>query len=518
MELKLIRETIPAAEKIFDGIQEQGVELDYILPDYYPDIFRLVRCEAVPVVTGYSVIGDKLSYELRCDIRILYCGENGDNVQCIVQQQSFSKTAELGRNVTGNADVRISAKTGHINFRAVNKRRLDIRAAVSVKLTVTGEREQEFISDAEGMNIQLRKIPVRYAAQRLNANKNVQVSEDTEIAASQPDIICIAACRCTVSQCDVKTVSGKLLVKGEVTADILYSCQKDGSSALEPVSFPVSYSQVVDMDGIDDSFEHNVTAEVVSCEVSPIADRSGSNRTIHCDLELHLICNSVRIASATAVSDAYSTVYPCEVTFSEIHAEQLPEVYTENFRRTAVLAQGESVPAAVYSVWCSPKNINARIAEDGRSVMLSGMLTYSMAAKDSSGMIVMPDKNEAFEEKIAVGSDISGKDVSADIRVSGVSYNISSDGVLTAKAELTADITSGGSSSITAVTDIVVDASSKKQRDGDYAVKLYFGIENENVWDIAKRYSTSVDAVMEENELNGEKLENGGMLLIPIKE
>jgi len=49
-------------------------------------------------------------------------------------------------------------------------------------------------------------------------------------------------------------------------------------------------------------------------------------------------------------------------------------------------------------------------------------------------------------------------------------------------------------------------------------VKLYFGIENENVWDIAKRYSTSVDAVMEENELNGEKLENGGMLLIPIKE
>ena len=148
----------------------------------------------------------------------------------------------------------------------------------------------------------------------------------------------------------------------------------------------------------------------------------------------------------------------------------------------------------------------------------TGLEEYSMAAKDSSGMIVMPDKDEAFEEKIAVGSDISGKDVSADIRVSGVSYNISSDGVLTAKAELTADITSGGSSSITAVTDIVVDASSKKQRDGDYAVKLYFGIENENVWDIAKRYSTSVDAVMEENELNGEKLENGGMLLIPIKE
>ena len=56
----------------------------------------------------------------------------------------------------------------------------------------------------------------------------------------------------------------------------------------------------------------------------------------------------------------------------------------------------------------------------------------------------------------------------------------------------------------------------KKQRDGDYAIKLYYGCENENVWDIAKRYSTSVDAVIEENDLSGERLESGGMLIIPI--
>lgn len=61
-----------------------------------------------------------------------------------------------------------------------------------------------------------------------------------------------------------------------------------------------------------------------------------------------------------------------------------------------------------------------------------------------------------------------------------------------------------------------MDDSVKKERDGDYSIKLYFGVENEAVWDIAKRYSTSVSAVMEENELPGEKLESGGMLLIPI--
>ena len=97
-----------------------------------------------------------------------------------------------------------------------------------------------------------------------------------------------------------------------------------------------------------------------------------------------------------------------------------------------------------------------------------------------------------------------------------VSYNISPEGALTAKADISARISVFSCSSVKALTDIAVDDSEKKQRDGDYAIKLYYGVPNEEVWDIAKRYSTGVNAIMEENELPGEKLENGGMLLIPI--
>ena len=89
MEFKVNRETISAAECVYEGIQEQGIEMDYILPDYYPDVFKLVRCEAVPVISDYSVNGDKLTYELRCDMRILYCSENGSILQCVNQKQTF---------------------------------------------------------------------------------------------------------------------------------------------------------------------------------------------------------------------------------------------------------------------------------------------------------------------------------------------------------------------------------------------------------------------------------------------
>ena len=515
MNFKLNRETIPAAECIYDGIQEQGVELDYILPDYYPDIFRLVRCEIIPVITGYSVSSDRLNYELRCDIRILYCSEGGSLLQCVSQRQSFSKSVELGKSCE-TPEITLTPKTDHVNFRAVNKRRLDLRGAVSVKIHIAGDKNQEIISDAFGMNIQMKKMPVRFAAKKVYIDKTLQISEETELAAVQPNVINIISCRCSTAECEKKMISGKLLAKGDVNVNLLYSCEKEGEGAIEPVSFTLPYSQIIDIDDIDDSFECSVVPEVICCDITPSAGKNGENRVLRCESELRLQCRAVKTASVMLGTDAYSTVYPCEVSASEVRVEQLPLIYSEGFRSNAAIAEGENVPQTIYAMWCTPKNINTRIAEDGCSVIISGMLTYSMAAKDMGGMIVMPDKDEAFEETINLGDDIDGCSVSAEITVREVSYNISPEGALTAKADISARISVFSCSSVKALTDIAVDDSEKKQRDGDYAIKLYYGVPNEEVWDIAKRYSTGVNAIMEENELPGEKLENGGMLLIPI--
>ena len=508
MELKLNRETVPAAEVIFDGVQEQSVELDYILPDYCPDIFRLIRCDTSPVITEWSVSGDRLTYELRCDIHILYCGEDGSEVQSVDQHRSFTKTVELGRSPV-SPQVSLTPKTDHVNFRAVNKRRLDLRGAVSVKISVTGQQEQQVVSDAEGMNIQLKRRNVEFAASRLSAEKNVRIEEEMELSAAQPDISGILRCSCTAAECEVKLISGKLLAKGEADVELLYR----GGGNVETMSFSLGYSQIIDVEGLDDSFGCTVTAEVVSCDISPAAD---GNRTVRCEAELRLCCRAVKTASVMIAEDAFSTVYPCTVELSDIRAEQIPAVYDESFRHSARLAEGDAVPQTVYSMWSEAKNINTRIGDDGRSVVISGMLTYSMAAKDRSGMIVMPDRDEAFEETIALPDNISGSSVSAEVRVRETSYDISAEGILTAKADIGVKLSVYSSDSVKAVTDITVDDSARKERDGDYSIKLYFGIENEDVWDIAKRYSTSVDAIIEENDLAGERLEKGGMLLIPI--
>lgn len=515
MDLKINRETVPAAQVVFDGVQEQSVELDYILPDYYPDIFRLIRCQTVPVITGYSVSGDKLSYELRCDINILYCGEEDSVLRCVTQRQSFSRTVDLG-TVCDSPDISLNPKTDHINFRAVNKRRLDVRGAVSVQIKVSCEKEQEVISDAFGMNIQVKKVPVRYASKRLSIEKNVRITEETELSPAMPPIMGVVSCICRASDCEKKMISGKLLAKGDVTIELLYACEKDGKGAAQPMNFSLPYSQIIDIDDIDETFECIVTPTVISCDITPSVGKNGENTILKCEIELRLACRAIKTSTVMLAVDAYSTVYPCETALSAIRTEQQPVIYSENRSFSAKLAEGDSVPETIYAVWCSPKNINTRLGSDGKNVVVSGMLTWSMAAMDASGMMIMPDRDEAFEETIEMGDDLMGGAVSAELSAGEVSYNITSEGVLMAKAGINIRISANNSTSVMGLTELTVDDTSKKERDGDYSIKLYFGGANEEIWDIAKRYSTSAAAVMEENELDGERLKDGGMLLIPI--
>lgn len=513
MNFKINRETIPTGELIYSGIQEQGIELDYILPDYYPDIFRLVRCEVIPAASDYTIMGSTLSYELCCEIRLIYCGEDGSALQCITQKQTYTKTLDLGKTPE-SPEVTLSPKTDHINFRAVNKRRLDVRGAVSVKIQVNGEKSQEVISDASGLNIQLKKTPMRYASQKLSADKIIQLSDETELSAAQPPIISIIRCDVKVGECEKKIISGKLLAKGDISLKLLYSCE----NGLEPLELSIPFSQIVDMDGIDETFTCNVSAEIISCNITPIADKNGENHSLRIEPELKLNCRAVKMSEIMAVSDAYSTIYPCEAEFSEIRAEQPPTEYSEGFRHTAKLAEGDTVPKKIFAMWCNPKNINTRLGNDGKSVIISGMLTYSMAAEDSAGTITMPDRDEAFEETVHIGDDLSCCAISAKICDITVSFNISDQGVLMAKADIQVKISAGCSEGFKALTDFAVDDSTKKQRDGDYAVKLYFGTDNEDIWDIAKRFSTEVTAILEENDLTSEHLNSSRMLLIPIKE
>ena len=68
MDLKLNREMLSMTRTILDASCEQAVEKDFLLPDYYPDIFRVLKCVITPTVQSHSINGGKLSFDTKARI------------------------------------------------------------------------------------------------------------------------------------------------------------------------------------------------------------------------------------------------------------------------------------------------------------------------------------------------------------------------------------------------------------------------------------------------------------------
>lgn len=490
--------------------QEQGIELDYVLPDYYPDVCKLIKCFVKPSIVNEYISDNRLSYELLAEIRILYCSENSHVLQCVTQNLHFSRTAELpaGENIM----TEILPMTDYVNCRAVSRRRLDVRGAITVCIRNIAVKQQEALCDVFGKNMQLLKKPLQYQAKRINTMNHIVLAEELELGNSKPALLHVVRCEAQPVEQSHKLVSGNLLAQGNLQIQILYACEKDGDSSLESMSFRIPYSQMIELDGVEEQDDCQVICSVASCDLKPVTDENGDIRVLRCEAELRLSCVALRIATESLVCDAFSTEHPCVIKKTKLVTSSVPVNFSEMLVCNTKLNCTDGELDCVYDAWCEIKNLTTSI-ENGE-ICINGMLGCFVLVKESTGMPRLLEKEESFEHKFTVQGLGTQDMLQVRAFAENCSYTLSGASEVILKTELRMEGTVTHCTETEVLSDIEIQEDSEHAK--NFALKLYFGRAQESIWDIAKRCHTSVEAIMEENELTQEYLSENSMLLIPI--
>ena len=94
-ELRLTSDTVCVMEKALDCTEELPLERDIVLPDYYPDVFRILRCTAEPRLASQSISGGRLTFDVTVTVRVLYLTEGSRRINCIEQNAEISRTIDV---------------------------------------------------------------------------------------------------------------------------------------------------------------------------------------------------------------------------------------------------------------------------------------------------------------------------------------------------------------------------------------------------------------------------------------
>lgn len=509
MDYKLIRESFCVKETLLDASYNQAVELDCILPDYYPEIFKILSLCIKPSIVKQSVSQTKLNYELLAQIKMIYLSEDG-TVSALSQDLTYNKSADLPYSVKSPC-ISIDPYTDSANVRVVNKRRVDIRGIIGIDINVSVSEQKQAVSEAYGSGLELKKELITYPSKRLCITKRITVVDEVNMPNETEAMKTLLRAGACVTSCDKKVLSGKLLVKGEAEISALYTTE--GSNDPKSVKFSLPFSQICDVEGLDDRYDVFVNACISGCDVRPLPKADSSN--VECELAIAINCVAMKFESAQLATDAFSTEYETSIELSSADIECMPQSVDDTHKVKATLTYSEGGIKSVISAGAEVAKINVSYLSGSNEAIVSGTAKVYAFAKNDSDKLIYLEASLPFEHRISLScKGFCGAEICACC--GNASYNINSSNAMDVIGEIKLMGYIFEASECEYINSINVDDTGSVTEDGDCAIKLYFAQAGESVWDIAKRCHASTKAISDENDIEGDTVDADGMILIPI--
>ncbi|ADU23143.1 DUF3794 domain-containing protein [Ruminococcus albus] len=510
-ELRLISDTVCVTEKALDRTEELPLERDIVLPDYYPDVFRILRCTAEPQLTSQSVSDGRLAFDITVTVRVLYLTEGSGRINCIEQNAEISRTLDI-EGECSSPEVMIDLNCLRLSCRAKGSRRIDVRGTLCASVKVCCQREKTVVTGGSGCGIQLRKQTVTYPVKRLYASKRITVIQQTSLPDDKPSVGTVLRTGCSVTRTEQRIVAGKLAVKGEAELEALCTCiDKTGADRVQDLRFTLPFSRMIDMEGLDDSYRVSVRVKPSGCSITA---GGGEDNTVEWELELDVFCTAEKSGAGVGVTDAYSTEYDClpdEIV--EISSDSGDEKHISCISE-CTLAAPDGTVGAVYDHYASCTRPTIR--KDGNTFRISGGVTCSVMGEGSEGGIFCIEGQSTYEAEAAVPEESSESTLEAYAETAGCSYYLGDGGTIRVRTDVRVVYKLNGGSGTKLVSSVILNKDKPATRDSSCTLRLCRCGENEDIWDIAKRCRTTVEAVREDNGLpdGADSIDDGRMIVI----
>ena len=510
MEHKNLKTSIYSLDKVFNDCAEQPIDIDFTLPDYCPDISKILKCKAVPRISSKSVSGNCVSVEGCATVTVIYCGDD-NNISSYEYLYPFSKKFDVDGDTVGTI-IDAKTKCEYINCRAVSGRKIDIHGAVSVNISVFKRNFSEVISDYDDCNIELLRESVPATVPIGIADKYLIIEEEIDLGAGQPDVRCVVRYDAEPTITDSKIIAGKTVVSGELNIKILYSPEND--DGVQTVRCKLPFSQMLEIDGITEQCDCESKVSIAHLEIKPRVTQTGECRQLLLSGKLLITSECCCNNDIDVVIDAYSKRYEADIYKKEVCFNKIVENFNQSFSCKKTFEFSEDAISSVCDMWCDVKANSVKFLDN--KMLVNGTTTVFIIAQDNNMVHNFYEKTVDFEYAHAFDTqnDCSYK-CSPDITVRNLNYTIIDGGNVELRIELNICAAIYRCSKLPLITDIKIDDKKTISRENQSAMTLYFAESGEKIWNIARKYFADAQEIKQINEINEDVLSCDKMLLIP---
>ena len=488
---------------------------DFIVPDSKPDILkRITDCGEV-VIEGLKADEGKAAVNGKVKFSLLYQTD-----KAAIPFDSMDGSMEFGETVpieglTAGDTVKCSAVLEDLSISLINGRKISVSAIVSLELYGENTYMSSAAADIENQNVCCLKRNIGMLALTENKRDILRVREQCDLPANKPNVGNIVWSVPELRNTEVKTASDELIVRGEIHLFAMYYPEDDEDN-VQYIEETLPFTGKLPLPGADERMLADVLITPSQRLVSVKPDYDGEPRTVEAELVLDLDIKLYEEQNIDLITDVYSVK---SMLTPVVETAQYDNLLIRNHVRCRAgdklrLDGSKDKILQIISSSATVNVDNISIVEDGLMVEGAAKVTILYISDSDTDRLGSLVKEIPFAQKIDALGMSADAFYTVRTDVEQLITTMLGGGELEIKLNIGINaliLTPGSTQVITGITQEELDYSMLKKLPG---ICGYIAKPGDTLWDIAKKYFTTVEKIMETNKLASENIKPGMKLLV----
>lgn len=501
-------------------------EKDLIVPDGKLDVQKILLLDGKIRIDHIDIQTNRISYKGQIDVTILYVPEGGDTSIVKMSGNIPLEDFMIVENLEPSDRVDFNFDIESMHYQLLNERKINVKAIIALDAVITTTKEISILEDIRTQNDNVEKKTEEIDIITMLPFKEDKkiLKEELTIPQNKPAIGEILKQTMQLKDEQIKRTDDELIYSATVEIDTMYQSIED-ENVLDVVTHKVVINGNIPL--FRDDNEQYVFCELdvmptYDPQISP--DYDGEDRIIETEYIITAKYTTYGNEKAEIINDIYCPGKKVDISGENQTYQNLI------FKDTTIAPKKVNVNAQ----GLSPENNNIFNAQmkakvddymlDGEMLNVEGfaeiIITYiTMNGEEKVGRL---EDAVPFEIAIPItlgqGQERGGSyDINVNVKATNVNVvnygkdNITLDYILEFEVEI------HETRNIKIIDDISFEDMSKDDLAEYPSIIVYTIKPGENMWEIAKRFNTTVEDIAEINEFEKDTKLKGGEKVIIVK-
>lgn len=489
------------------------VDDDFNVPDSKPDIVRKIHEKGRVVIEKVRPGEDRVSMTGNLIYALLY--STGHGCACMSGNVAIDEVIQM-EGVTPQDIVKCTTTLEDITVNVINSRKISVKAVIVVHITAEVIYDKDIVCGMDVPDLQTMNDRINIM-QLMSSKKDIfRIRESVNLPSDRPNAEQIVWYDLKTQSLDIRACDGGISIRGELYIFCMYTAEND-EEGLYYYDDVIAFSGKTDVAGCTE--EMLVDVNVVPSEESLIArpDANGELRIMDAEIILDLDIRGYIEKEEEILADAYAP--SCELGLKREEAKY----------QTFLLKN--SVKCRCDNRFKLPSDGIMQIIGSSGRTMIEDMIVTDDSVNVQGAVIVdviyiKQDDNDKigyakYELPFSENCEIRGLDSNGiceghpgPLQVSTI---LTGGGEVDVKCSATVDIMAVSGHNGQFICDVEVSEQNNEVIRNMPGITGYITKDGDTLWDIARKYHTTVNDIIETNGLATDRITGRTKLLIVKK-